>query len=222
MRIDALIAVCGRYGIPVVEDAAESLGSTFRERVTGTFGRLGTFSFNGNKTITCGGGGAVVTDDETLAKRGKHITTTAKRPHPYEFCHDEVGFNYRLPNLNAAMACAQVEQLDGFLARKRWLAENYARFFAEIGLPFVTEPAGARSNYWLNAVILPDLEARNEFLRVTNAAQVMTRPIWRLMNTLPMYEGCETDGLEHSRWLEARVVNIPSSVVPKPGAGPKT
>jgi aminotransferase in exopolysaccharide biosynthesis len=214
-RIDALVSICERHGVPLVEDAAESLGSTFGGRMTGTFGRLGIYSFNGNKTITCGGGGAIVTDDEALAKRAKHVTTTAKRPHPYEFCHDEVGYNYRLPNLNAAMACAQLEQLDGFLLRKRWLAETYADFFGTIGLPFVTDPRGARSNYWLNAVILPDLEAREEFLRVTNAAGVMTRPIWRLSNTLPMYRECETDGLENSRWLEQRVVNIPSSVVPE-------
>jgi len=213
-RIDLLASLCERYGIPLVEDAAESIGSTFNGRMTGTFGLLGTFSLNGNKTITCGGGGAILTNDAALAKRAKHVTTTAKMPHPYEFCHDELGYNYRLPNLNAAMACAQVEQLDGFVARKRWLAQTYAEYFATIGLPFVAEPPGARSNYWLNAVILPDLEARNEFLRVTNEAGVMTRPIWRLMNTLPMYRACETDGLENSRWLEQRVVNIPSSVLP--------
>jgi perosamine synthetase len=213
-RIDRIVTLCDRYGIPVVEDAAESLGSTSGGRMTGTFGRLGIYSFNGNKTVTCGGGGVIVTDDATLAKRGKHITTTAKLPHAYEFSHDEVGYNYRLPNLNAAMACAQIEQLEGFIARKRWLAETYARFFAAIHVQFVQEPSGARSNYWLNAVVLPDLEARDEFLRVTNAAGVMTRPIWRLMSTLPMYAQCETDGLENSRWLEERVVNIPSSVVP--------
>jgi perosamine synthetase len=212
-RIDAIVAVCDRYGIPVVEDAAESIGSLFRGRWTGTFGRSGVFSFNGNKTITCGGGGAIVTDDEATAKRAKHLTTTAKRPHPYEFYHDELGYNYRMPNLNAALACAQLEQLDGFIARKRWLAETYADLFAGLGIQFVTEPHEARSNYWLNAIVLPDQEARNEFLRVTNESGVMTRPIWRLLNTLPMYRECGTDGLPNSRWLEERVVNIPSSVV---------
>jgi len=214
-RIDVLVEVCDRWGIPVVEDAAESIGSTYVGRMTGTFGRLGIYSFNGNKTVTCGGGGAIVTDDEALAKRAKHVTTTAKVPHAWEFRHDDVGYNYRLPNLNAALACAQLEQLAAFVERKRWLAGEYARLFAEVGVTFVTEPPGARSNYWLNAVILPDRDARDEFLRVTNAAQVMTRPIWRLMNELPMYADCEIDGLENSRWLEERVVNIPSSVVPK-------
>jgi len=214
-RIEALVEVCDRWGVPVVEDAAESMGSTYAGRMTGTFGRLGIYSFNGNKTVTCGGGGAIVTEDESLAKRAKHVTTTAKVPHAWEFRHDEVGYNYRLPNLNAAVACAQLEQLETFIERKRWLAGEYARLFAEVGMTFVTEPPGARSNYWLNAVILPDRDARNEFLGVTNAAQVMTRPIWRLMNELPMYAACQTDGLESSRWLEERVVNIPSSVVPE-------
>jgi aminotransferase in exopolysaccharide biosynthesis len=214
-RIDRVVAVCDRFGIPVVEDAAESIGSRFLGRWTGTFGRSGIFSFNGNKTVTCGGGGAIITNDECVARRAKHLTTTAKRPHPYEFFHDDVGFNYRMPNLNAALACAQLEQLDGFIARKRWLAETYASFFASLGIPFITEPAGARSNYWLNAIVLPDLAARDEFLRVTNESGVMTRPIWSLMNTLPAFRQCECDGLENSRWLQERVVNIPSSVVPE-------
>jgi aminotransferase in exopolysaccharide biosynthesis len=215
-RIDALCEICKHHGIPVVEDAAESLGSTLGGRMTGTFGLMGVYSFNGNKTVTCGGGGVIVTNDEGIGRRAKHITTTAKLPHPYEFVHDEVGYNYRMPNLNAAMACAQLEQLEGFIGRKRWLAQNYARFFGENGIPFVVEPDGARSNYWLNAIVLPDLPARNEFLRVTNDAGVMTRPIWRLMNKLPMYAACEHDGLENARWLEERVVNIPSSAVPAP------
>ncbi len=214
-RIDARVEVCDRYGVPVVEDAAESIGSTFGGRMTGTFGRMGVYSFNGNTTITCGGGGAIVTDDEATAKRAKHVTTTAKVPHAWEFRHDEVGFNYRMPNLNAALACAQLEQLGAFIARKRWLADRYASLFADMDVSFVTEPAGARSNYWLNALVLPDRQARDEFLRVTNAAGVMTRPIWRLMSELSMYAECETDGLDNSRWLEERVVNIPSSVVPE-------
>jgi aminotransferase in exopolysaccharide biosynthesis len=212
-RIDAIVAVCDRYGIRVVEDAAESIGSSFKGKQTGTFGLCGIYSFNGNKTITCGGGGAVITNHDAIARRTKHLTTTAKQPHPYEFYHDEIGYNYRLPNLNAALACAQVEQLEAFIARKRWLAETYASFFDRIGILFVREPKDARSNCWLNAIILPSLEARNEFLRVTNDAGVMTRPIWRLMNSLPMFSKCLNDGLENSRWLEERVVNIPSSVV---------
>lgn len=217
MRIAELVAVCDRYGVPVVEDAAESLGSMVRGRMTGTFGRLGIYSLNGNKTITAGGGGAIVTDDETLGRRAKHLTTTAKVPHPYEFCHDDVGYNYRMPNLNAALACAQLEQLASFIERKRWLADQYAALFAPLGVPFVREPADAYSNYWLNAVLLPDRAARDEFLRLTNAAKVMTRPIWRLTNTLPMYADCQTDALTNARWLEERVVNVPSSVVPEPG-----
>lgn len=212
-KVDVIVEICDQYGIPVVEDAAESIGSTYRGRATGTFGRCGIYSFNGNKTITCGGGGAIVTNDEVIAKRAKHLTTTAKLPHPYEFAHDDIGYNYRLPNLNAAFACAQVEQLEGFIARKRWLADVYLRFFDSIDVSFVKEPEGARSNFWLNAIVLPDVEARNEFLRLSNEAGVMTRPIWTLMNKLPMFGACAHDELANSQWLEARVVNIPSSVI---------
>jgi aminotransferase in exopolysaccharide biosynthesis len=211
-RIDEIVAICSEYNVPVVEDAAESLGSLYKGRHTGTFGKIGICSFNGNKTITCGGGGAIVTNDDSLAKRAKHLTTTAKVPHLYEYVHDEVGYNYRLPNLNAALACAQLEQLETFIENKRVLARKYSGFFRELGIGFIQEPEYARSNYWLNAIILDNLESRDRFLDFTNQSGVMTRPIWRLMNKLPMFQHCLTDGLNNSEWLEERVVNIPSSV----------
>lgn len=211
-RIQAIVELCAEYGVPVVEDAAESLGSRVGGRHTGTFGRLGVFSFNGNKIITTGGGGMIVTDDEALARRAKHLTTTAKQPHPYEFLHDELGFNYRMPNLNATLGCAQMEQLPLFLERKRELHDVYARFFAGTGIPLVTEPQGTRANYWLNAILLPDRQARDDFLERTNQAGVMTRPVWRLMTSLPMYADCQHDGCRRATALEQRLVNIPSSV----------
>lgn len=213
-RIDKIVEVCERYNIIVVEDAAESLGSYYKGKHTGTFGKLGTFSFNGNKTVTCGGGGAIVTDDEELAKHAKHISTTAKIPHPYEFVHDEVGFNFRMPNLNAALACAQLESLDKILANKRELAAKYKEYFSNTDIGFVWEKEGTTANYWLNCVVLQDLDARNAFLEATNSSKVMTRPIWRLMNKLPMYEHCQCGDLTNSEWLEDRVVNIPSSYRP--------
>ncbi len=214
-RVDEIAAICEEWGIALVEDAAESLGSWYRGRHTGTFGRLGVFSFNGNKIVTTGGGGMIVTDDTELAERAKYLTTTAKVPHPYEFVHDELGYNFRMPNLNAALGCAQMAQLPGFIETKRRIAERYREFFDSHGVTFVNEPAEARSNYWLNAIILDSPEERESFLETTNNAGIMTRPIWRLMNKLPMYADCQHDGLEMSRWLEERVVNLPSSV---PGA----
>ena len=211
-RIEEIVAICAEYGIPVVEDAAESLGSYCNGRHTGTFGQMGTLSFNGNKIITTGGGGMIVTDDAELARRAKHITTTAKIPHPFEFVHDEVGYNYRMPNLNAALGCAQMEQLERFLVIKRGLAAEYAAFFADHGVGFVTEPPGCRSNYWLNAVVLESAEHRDVFLAQSNAAGVMTRPAWRLMSRLEMFKDCQHDGLANATWLEARLVNVPSSV----------
>lgn len=211
-RIDEIVTICQEYGIPVIEDAAESLGSFYKEQHTGTFGQMGVFSFNGNKTITCGGGGAIITDDESLARRAKHITTTAKIPHRWEFVHDEIGYNYRMPNLNAALACAQLEQINGFLKNKRELAEAYQAYFSTIGMTFVVEPKEARSNYWLNAVILSDCEERDFFLQATNDAGIKTRPVWRLMNELEMFKDCPCGLLDNATWLEQRVVNIPSSV----------
>lgn len=212
VRIREIVAVCDEYGIPVVEDAAESLGSYVGGRHTGTFGRMATLSFNGNKTITTGGGGMIVTDDEALAKRAKHLTTTAKIPHPYEFVHDEVGYNYRLPNLNAALGCAQMERLPEMLAIKAEVAWRYAEFFADSGIRLVQPLEGDVANYWLNAIVLDSEAERDAFLQFTNGRDVMTRPIWRLMSRLPMFRDCQHDGLENSYWLEARVVNLPSSV----------
>jgi perosamine synthetase len=211
-RIEEIVAICDRFGIDVVEDAAESLGSYVGKRHTGTFGKLATLSFNGNKVITTGGGGMIVTDDESLAKRAKHLTTTAKVPHPYEFVHDEVGYNYRLPNLNAALGCAQMEKLPQMLAIKSEVALRYAAFCEQAGLRFVSAPNGATSNYWLNAIVLDSIAERDAFLQYANARDVMVRPIWRLMTRLPMYEKCQHDGLPNSIWLEERVVNLPSSV----------
>lgn len=211
-RIEEIVALCDEFGIPVIEDAAESLGSYVGGRHTGTFGKLATLSFNGNKVITTGGGGMIITDDTELATRAKHLTTTAKVPHPYEFVHDLTGFNYRLPNLNAALGCAQMERLPEFLVIKADVARRYGEFFAAQGISFMRAPAGATSNFWLNALILDSLAERDDFLQYSNEKGVMARPIWRLMTRLEMYKGCQHDGLENSRWLEDRVVNIPSSV----------
>lgn len=213
LRVAEIAAVCEEWGVTLIEDAAESLGSFVGERHTGNFGRMATLSFNGNKIITTGGGGMVITNDEALAKRLKHVTTTAKVPHPYEYVHDELGFNYRLPNLNAALGVAQMEQLPGFVRHKRKLAERYAEFFrGKAGVQFVREPEGCSSNYWLNAIVLPSLAERDAFLQATNAQGVMTRPIWRLMTHLPLFRDCQHDGLANAQWLEERVVNVPSSV----------
>jgi perosamine synthetase len=211
-RIDEIKALCDAYHIALVEDAAESLGSYYKDKHTGTFGKLGAFSFNGNKVITSGGGGCIVTDDEALAKKAKHMTTTAKVPHKWEYTHDMIGYNYRMPNLNAALLVAQLEQLERFLQNKRELAHEYETFFAKNGIEFVLEPSQSQSNYWLNAVILKDKTERDIFLEATNANGVMTRPIWTLMNRLEMFKDAQCDPLENAQWLEARVVNIPSSV----------
>ena len=211
-RIEEIAIICSEFGIALVEDAAESLGSYVGKRHTGTFGKMATLSFNGNKVITTGGGGMIITDDEALAKRAKHLTTTAKIPHAYEFAHDEVGYNYRLPNLNAALGCAQMERLPEFLAIKADIAERYKVFCAENGLAFVGARTGTTPNFWLNALVMNSVQERDAFLTFTNAHGVMTRPIWKLMTALPMFALCQHDGLENSRWLEERVVNIPSSV----------
>src|SRR6185437_4451588 len=193
-------------------DAAESIGSYYNGRHTGTFGKIGVFSFNGNKTITCGGGGAIITDDKDLAIKAKHITTQAKVPHPWRFTHDQIAYNYRMPNLNAALACAQLEQLPKFLQNKRELSSQYETFFKSLGIPLAKEINNAKSNYWLNAIILSDRTELDNFLLQTNREKVMTRPMWDLMNTLPMFGNCQHDDLINSRWLQDRVVNIPSSV----------
>lgn len=209
--LDGLMALCQRWHLALVEDAAESLGSLYKGRHTGTFGLLGTLSFNGNKIITTGGGGMILANDE-LGRRAKHMTTTAKQAHPYEYVHDEIGYNYRLPNLNAALGCAQLEQLESFIASKRALAARYADTLKNSDLRFVTEPTDCRSNYWLNAVLCDNREHRDALLKETNVQGVMTRPIWALMNRLPMYSHCRHGELDNAEWLEARVVNLPSSV----------
>ncbi|MDY0744257.1 LegC family aminotransferase [Paucibacter sp. R3-3] len=213
VELDALVAVCERWHLVLVEDAAESLGSTYKGGHTGNFGRIGVLSFNGNKIMTTGGGGMVLAD-EVIGKRAKHLTTTAKIPHPYEFFHDEVGYNYRMPNLNAALGCAQLEQLPAFLASKRALAERYIAFFAGSDLQPIVEPEHCRSNYWLNGVICETPAQRDALLKATNDAGVMTRPIWALMNRLPLYANAPRGPLDNAEWLEARVVNLPSSVTP--------
>jgi perosamine synthetase len=211
-KIDEIKEICDEWSIALVEDAAESLGSYYKEKHTGTFGKVGAFSFNGNKIITSGGGGVIVTDDEALAKRAKHITTTAKIPHPYEYVHDVIGYNYRLPNINAGLLVAQLEQLDKFLRSKRELTSIYNEFFKSKEIEFIKEPQGSQSNYWLQAVKLRDKNQRDEFLEFTNKNGVMTRPIWRLMNELDMFKKCQCTDLTNAKLLEQTVVNIPSSV----------
>lgn len=213
VRIEEIAQICKEYNIELVEDAAESIGSLYKGKHTGTFGKVGAISFNGNKTITTGGGGMMLFNDEELAAHAKHLTTQAKVPHRWEFRHDYVGYNYRMPNINAALGCAQLENLDKFIASKRQLALEYAEYFKNIeDIQFFTEPEDTFSNYWLQAVILKDKAAQQEFLQQTNDNGVMTRPIWELMNRLPMFEHCENDGLENTIWFADRVVNIPSSV----------
>ncbi len=218
-RIEEITTICSDWGIALIEDAAESLGSYVRGRHTGTFGAMGTISFNGNKLITTGGGGMIITDDPILAQRAKHITTTAKIPHPYEFVHDEIGYNYRMPNLNAALGCAQMERLNEFLAIKSKLADQWGAFFDQNDVRFARATDANKANHWLNALVLDSKEDRDKFLKVTNDNGVMTRPIWTLMTKLSMFQDCQSDGLENSLWLENRVVNIPSSV--PDGALPK-
>jgi perosamine synthetase len=212
-RIDEIQRICKEWHIILVEDSAESLGSFYNNQHTGTFGELGVISFNGNKIITSGGGGCILTNSEELAKKAKHITTTAKEPHKWEYTHDLVGYNYRMPNLNAALIVAQLEQLEGFLKSKRFLAKSYEDFFNDGNIQFVSEPENSKSNYWLNSIILKDKIQRNLFLDETNSQSVMTRPIWTLMNKLPMFKEAQCGDLTNAEWLEERVVNIPSSVI---------
>ena len=213
VKIQKLKEVCERFNIPLVEDAAESIGSYYIGQHTGTFGKVGILSFNGNKIITTGGGGMILTDDEELAKTAKHLTTQAKVPHPWQFVHDSIGYNYRLTNINAALGCAQMESLDFLLTLKRTLAEQYKAYFKNTEFTFFSEPENCKSNYWLNAIITKDKVQRDELLQFTNKNGVMTRPIWELMNRLPMFADCETDDLTNSTWLADRVVNIPSSAI---------
>lgn len=213
VRIEELAAICAEWHIELVEDAAESIGSKYKGKHTGLFGKVGALSFNGNKTITTGGGGMLLFMDEELGALAKHLTTQAKVPHRWEFKHDHIGYNYRMPNINAALGCAQLEHLDEYIADKRKTAAAYVEFFKNIpDIEFFTEPENSFSNYWLNVVILPDHDKQLEFLQETNDNGVMTRPIWELMTRLPMFENCQHDSLENTIWFADRVVNIPSSV----------
>jgi perosamine synthetase len=211
-RIDEIKKICDEYYIFLIEDAAESVGSFYKNKHTGTFGELGAMSFNGNKIITAGGGGCIITNNEVLAKKAKHLTTTAKVSHKWDFNHNMVGYNYRMPNLNAALLVAQLEKLNDFITNKRNLANKYEAFFKDTDYNFFKEPKNSKSNYWLNSIILKDKHQRDKFLEETNFNGVMTRPIWILMNKLPMFKDAQCADLKNSEWLDERVVNIPSSV----------
>ena len=211
-RIDEINDICDKYYISLIEDAAESLGSLYKDKHTGTFGQMGVMSFNGNKIITAGGGGCIITNNEVLAKKAKHLTTTAKITHKWEYTHNMVGYNYRMPNLNAALLVAQLENLESFLLNKRELAMMYKDFFSDKACHFVEESLHSKSNYWLNTIILKDKEQRDLFLEEANSKGVMIRPVWTLMNKLTMFKHSQCYGLTNVEWLEERVVNIPSSV----------
>ena len=213
VEIDTLATMCNVWKLAMIEDAAESLGSLFKDTHTGTFGLMGTLSFNGNKIITTGGGGAILCNEELYLK-GKHLSTTAKKPNDIHFVHDEVGFNYRLPNINAALGCAQLESINLFVTQKRQLAEEYAQLLKNSNLEFFKEPKNCRSNYWLNTIICHDESQRNELLNYMNSREIMTRPVWTPMNKLPMFKNSISDSLQNTLWLEERIVNIPSSPPP--------
>ena len=213
VEIDTLAKICNVWKLAMIEDAAESLGSLFKDTHTGTFGLMGTLSFNGNKIITTGGGGAILCNEELYLK-GKHLSTTAKKPNDIHFVHDEVGFNYRLPNINAALGCAQLESINLFVTQKRQLAEEYAQLLKNSDLEFFKEPKNCRSNYWLNTIICHDESQRNELLNYMNSREIMTRPVWTPMNKLPMFKNSISDSLQNTFWLEERIVNIPSSPPP--------
>jgi perosamine synthetase len=212
VHLDELILICNKWNIPVVEDAAESIGSEYKGIPTGSFGKLGVFSFNGNKIITSGGGGAIVTNDLVLGIKAKHLTTTAKVPHPYEYVHDDLGYNFRMPNLNAALACAQLEQLHTFIQNKRNLALEYCTFFESKGINFRLELPNTKANYWLMCLELKNKKERDLFLKETNEKMVMTRPIWQLIFKSTIYSTFQRDSQKNALYLEERIVNIPSSV----------
>ncbi|MDF3027324.1 MAG: aminotransferase DegT [Fluviicola sp.] len=212
-RIQELQAICTKWKIPLIEDAAEAIGSSSYGKPLGSFGDFGVFSFNGNKIITSGGGGALVSPKEEWMIKAKHLTTVAKVPHAYEFIHDEIGFNYRMPNINAALLCAQMEQLDDFIQRKRTLAGSYREECESHGLKFRWETENTKANFWLMCIEAQDRKERDEILENTNAQKVMTRPIWRLMHHLPMFKDCQRDSQVNAQFLEDRIVNIPSSVI---------
>ena len=211
VQLDEILSVCKKWNLILVEDSAESLGSKYKGKHTGTIGDFGAFSFNGNKIITTGGGGMLLSRHEENGKRAKHLSTTAKIPHKYDFIHDEVGFNYRMPNLNAALGCAQLETLDLFISKKRELALQYEAFFKDTDFIFVKEPSYAESNYWLNAIICESSETKQQLLTELNDAGIMSRPLWGLMHKLPIHRNNKRGELHNSEWLEQRLINIPSS-----------
>jgi dTDP-4-amino-4,6-dideoxygalactose transaminase len=210
-QIDEITRICGEYKLPVIEDAAESLGSRYKGKHTGTFGDVGVLSFNGNKIITTGGGGMLLMDDEKTARRAKHITTQAKVTHPWDFVHDETGYNFRMPNLNAALGVAQLEEIDNLLRNKRETASLYRDFFGGTPFSFFTEPDSCRSNYWLNIFFLESRKQKEEFLRFSNENKVMARPAWTLMHKLTMFCGEFRQNLDMAELMESTLVNIPSS-----------
>lgn len=214
-RIDEIKEICDNYKLILIEDAAESIGSTYKNKHTGTYGKCGILSFNGNKTISTGGGGMIITDDESIALKVKHLTTTAKVPHPWEYIHDEVGFNFRMPNINAAVGVAQIEKIDAIIDVKRKIAEKYKTFFNSLNITYVSEPTNSFSNYWLNAILLNSAQEKETFLKFVNENNVMTRPVWRLTHELEMYKNCQRGNLDNSKWLQERLVNLPSSVSKK-------
>lgn len=211
-RIDEIATICQNFNIPLVEDAAESLGSYYKSKHTGTFGQIGILSFNGNKILTTGGGGMLLFNDLSLASRAKHLTTQAKIPHAWEFSHDEIGYNYRMPNLNAAVGLAQLEQLPEFIENKRKTALIYREFFEKKDTQFISEPNNSISNYWLNAIMLNSRNERDSFLKYTNDKGVMTRPAWTLMNKLPMFTNAICGDITNAIDIENKLVNLPSSV----------
>ncbi len=211
VRIEKIAKICSKYNIKLIEDAAESLGSFYKGKHTGIFGSLGTISFNGNKTITTGGGGMIICNDEKIAKLAKHLTTQAKVSHKWEYIHDHIGYNYRLSNLAASLGVSQMEQLDSILKSKRDLANKYMNFFENTEIEFFKEPKNSKSNFWLNSILLKDKYARDMFLDFTNKNRVMTRPVWELVNRLEMFKNCQTENIENAKLLADRVVNIPSS-----------
>lgn len=211
-EIESIKDICDRFQIDLIEDAAESLGSKYKNKHTGTFGKFGILSFNGNKTITTGGGGMILTNDLMLGERAKHLTTQAKVPHPWEYIHDEIGYNYCMPNLNAALGCAQLENLDIYISKKRGIADKYKKFFESINISFFSEPKNSFSNYWLNVIFLKDRAERDAFLEYTNCNGIRTRPSWRLMNKLSMFQNCITGDLSNANQIEDTLVNLPSSV----------
>ena len=212
-RIDEIVEICNQWKIPVVEDAAEALGSRYKDKSSGSFGLLGAFSLNGNKIITSGGGGAITTNNMEIGNEAKYLTTTAKVPHKWEYTHDKLGYNFRLPNLNAALACAQLEQLDNMRNSKRTIFKQYRDFFCDTEINIVDVPSNTDWNYWLTSILLKNKRERDIFLEETNKQGIMTRPIWTLMYRLPMYKKMQRDNQKNAEYLEERVVNLPSSAI---------